>query len=174
MQNKELISYVLILVLCITTIIFVIRSSTNAAREQEAEQMSTVLISKLKAEGYHVLYTQCRSLLPGDFPQLERCLEDAKSTQDLSKLFKEDRFSNVDAKAGKDGYLVIENAQGGRTFASANFTLRQNNVEVASGCTTPGDIAPGFTCRFDFTEYCEPGDNLEILYDGKRAHLKTC
>ncbi len=174
MGTKDLVMLLAILVLLITTIIFGVRSSTNAAKAQEAENMSTVLVDVLRGLDYPKVYPACRAISPGKISVITRCLEDSLVATDLSAMFREDQFKDFDARKNGTGYLIIENAKGGRSFDSRLFTLSQNNVEIATGCATPGTIEPGFTCRFDLGQECVPGDNLEVAYEGKRAFLKTC
>ncbi len=175
MKNKDVILGLIILVLLIVTIIFGVRSGTNKAAAAEAEEMSAVLLDYLKSQDVPKLYRDdCSHLSAGRHAALMNCLLAVQADQDLTKYFEEDSFDNVDTRTLTPGYLVIENAIGDKSFDSEKFSLKYNNVEVATGCTTPGEIAPGFTCRFDFATSCQPGDNLEILYEGKRAYLKTC
>ncbi len=115
---------------------------------------------------------ECRGITPNGYERLAACLKAIREKGDLTGYFKERGFRNKDARG--EGFLIIENARGRKSFESDSFTLLFNNEEVARGCTTPGTIAPGFTCRLNLTRKCEPGDNLEIRYEGKRAHLKTC
>ena len=174
METKGLLLVALIAGLAIAVIILGIRSMTHAERETAAAQMSAVLIDHLRGREYNLAYSSCRTLAPGRYEQIEACLKEAQESKDLTRLFAEERFQNVDERQHKEGFLVIENKLGGQTFESAKFTLIVNNQEVAKGCATPGEIAPGYSCRFEFNTTCQPGDNLEILYNGNRAYLKTC
>jgi hypothetical protein len=173
MQSRDGMFALILVALIILVIIFGVRSATNSARADAAERMSTVLIDLLKAEEYTSAYKNCSGLRPDQYDAIKACLLIIKEPNDLTALFKQDDYQNT-AKDGTPGYLVIQNAKGAKTFQSANFTLRKNNVAAGTGCTTPGAIEPGFTCRFDLVEPCAPGDNLEITYQGKRVFLKTC
>ncbi len=174
MQTKDLVIGAAIVVLLILVIIFGVRSSTNAARAAEAENMSGSVVALLQSYDYPRLYPACRTIAAGRFDVIQSCAETALADQDLSPLFSEEKFQNADPGKERQGYLVIGNSKGGRTFESARFTLLFNNEPVATGCTTPGEIAPGYTCRLDFDQPCAPGDNLEVQYEGTRAHLRTC
>ncbi len=173
-NGKTLTLWAAIVALIILTIIFWARSEANVAKADAANEMSTALVGLLTQQGYQRAYPACRTIAPGNYPALEACLQQAKQGADLTTLFERSDLQKPDAKRNLTGYIVIENTRGGRTFASANFTLSHNNQEIAQGCVTPGDIAPGYTCRFDFTQPCAAGDNLEIKYDGQRAYLETC
>ncbi len=174
LNNRTLALIGLFFVLLIVIVVLFIRSETNAAAAERSEVMGAVLVEHLKNEGYTTLYPECRGVSPTDADALRACLRVIVDARDLTKLFAKDEFKNVDAVKGTLGYLVIKNAKGGKSFASANFTLNYNNVPVANGCSTPGDIAPGYTCRFNFNTTCAPGDNLEVKYDGQRVFLHTC
>jgi|GEM_PF-1903578 len=174
LTTKDLVTGGIILVLVIVTAIFAVRSMTNTARAEAANEMSGVLVQHLLSQNYQRTYPGCRNIAAGDYEKIEICLKDAMVVADMTKLFEEDNFKNVDVKKNTTGFIVIENKYGGKSFESANFTLQLNNEQIAEGCATPGVIATGYVCRFDFTQVCEPGYNLEILYNGKRAYLKTC
>jgi len=174
MGTKDLVMLLVILILLITTIIFGVRSETNAAKAEQANKMSTVLVDVLRNLKYPKIYPSCRAISHGKISVITGCLEDSLAATDLTPMFKEDQFRDFDARKNETGYLIIENAIGAKSFDSALFALSQNNVEIATGCKTPGMIRPGFTCRFDLAQECAPGDNLEVTYKGKRAYLKTC
>lgn len=173
MQNKDLFLGLAVVVLLIITITLGIRSATSTATAEEAYQMSDLLVQTLREEGYHRAVPECRQAQTGRYASINTCLEAIRTTRDLTGFFDEDNFQNINSRR-PEGFIVIENAEGRRTFASSNFTLLHNNEPVASGCTTSGDIAPGFTCRLNLARECLEGDNLEITYNGNRAHLRTC
>lgn len=169
---KQLLYGLGILLLLITTIIFGVRSVTHASAAAEAEAMSHLLVATLQELDYPRSYPACRAIRPGLYEVIGDCLRESRESTDLSALFREDQFR--DAAGNESGYLVIENAKGGRSFESEAFRLLHNNQEASRGCATPGRIAPGFTCRLTLPEACAPGDNLEVQYEGKRLFLKTC
>lgn len=174
MSTKDVILGLAILLLIILVIILGVRSATNSARAAAADQMSTVLVDVLHSEGYTTALPECRGVNPGQYDALQTCLEAVKAPSDLTQLFRQDSFQNYNEQSATAGYLVIQNAKGGKYFASENFTLIINNVETNQHCATPGEIAPGYTCKFSIDQRCNPGDNLEIKYNGQRVFLKTC
>jgi hypothetical protein len=172
MNNREMLMILAILVLFVSTILFAIQSNNRAAELDEAKELSATLSSYLKERQNHQLHTPCRSVGEGRYSILNGCLLAIDEAADLSKLFSREDFKNP--RDGEAGYFIIQNEKGGETFNSEKFSLFLNNQLVESGCSTPGEIAPGFTCRFDLTTRCEPGDNLEIKYEEKRAFLFIC
>ena len=174
METKNIITGLIIIALAVTTVVYAVRSGTHASNEEAAETMTGALVAHLKTLEYSKIYPECRSIGPGRYVALQKCLEAAEQSEALTEMFREDDYHNHDAIRNTTGYLVIENEKGGKTFDSEEFRLKFNNEQISSGCTTPGEIAPGFTCRLDFDKPCEPGDNLEITYEGQRAYLKTC
>jgi len=174
MEPKDFLVALVIIALSIVVVILFIRSSTNASRADKAATMGASLMGYLQDHGYMTLFASCRAASSTQFDKLTACLEDIRTNSDYTKYFKLSRYQNADARKNTTGYLIIENAEGMKTFGSANFTLVINNEPVTKGCTVPGEITPGYTCRFDLTQPCVAGDNLEITYDGKRVFLKTC
>lgn len=173
-KNKDLVLGLIILVLLISTVVFWIRSETNASREAEAYEMSAHVVDVLRAQKYSQAYTQCRTISAGRYDLLEECLLVIKQTQNKGMLFEEAGFRKFDERRNTTGYLVIENAKGNEVFLSEEFTLYLNNELIAQGCNTPGEIGPGFTCRFDLIQWCDTGDNLEVKYGDERVHLRNC
>lgn len=165
---------ILTLVLLITTIIFGVRSVTNGSRAAAAEELGEALVTHIRAQEYPSAYGNCTGISPSNFERLRACLIEVETSDDYSRFFTQDAFRKVDEKTGEPGHLVIKNERGTRTFESGKFILYRNNEAIVEGCTASGEIAPGYTCRFDFVEQCGPGDNLEVRYDGNRAFLKTC
>lgn len=174
METKEFIMAVIIILLLITTIIFGVRSGTSSSQAEAAKAMSQVLVDNLHDDGYHQTIDACKGVSPGRYAELQSCLLAIKKIDDLSNFFRETRYQAPEEKNNYEGYIVIENYKGGKTYESANFSLYLNNEHISTGCATPGKIKPKYTCRMDFTEECRPGDNLEIKYGERRAHLKTC
>jgi hypothetical protein len=174
MSTKDGLLGLTILLLVILVIIFGVRSATNSAKAGAAERMAGTLVDLITADGYATALPTCRGVSTQDFDSLTTCLEEIKAPHDLSALFKEAKFQNYNEQTATMGFIVIQNAKGDKTFQSSNFSMILNNIPVASGCATPGDIAPGYTCRFDVNQQCNPGDNLEIRYNGTRVFLKTC
>jgi len=174
MSTKDGIIGLAILLLVILVIIFGVRSATNSAKAGTAERMAGALVGLIRADGYATALPACRGVSAQDFDGLTACLEEIRAPRDLSALFKEAKFQNYDEQHAEMGFIVIQNAKGDKTFQSGNFSMILNNMEAARGCATPGDIAPGYTCRFDVNQRCNPGDNLEIRYNGIRVFLKTC
>lgn len=174
MEKKTLIAILIIIILLISTIIFWARSTTNASKLERASDMSKSVISLIVRNGYiKIDRTTCGGLQEGDYSRINRCLVAVEKNNDMSKLFKEDDFKNSNPSKNMSGYIVIKNNNGDKTFQSENFTLFINNEKIKSGCTTPGDIKPGYTCRMEFTKVCKSGDNIEIRYNDKRAYLTT-
>lgn len=171
MTTKDIILSTLIILLLITTSIFGVRSKTYAQEAARADDMMKLVVEHLNSLDYPKIYPACRGISRQE--RLKACLDVAMKSEELAKRFREVDFRNA-VTPEKEGYLIIKNEKGGKSYESAKFTLNHNNKAVARGCTTPGEIAPGYTCRLNFKEKCEPGDNLEILYNGERAYLKTC
>jgi len=160
--TRELLLSLLVVILLLTTIIFWVRSATNSAKAAAAAELVQPLVTTLQNYDYPQLYPSCRLISHDDISVIKQCLEQGLESRSLEKRFRQSAFKNADEQRNVSGYLVIENAKGGSTFESAKFVLRQNNEVIASGCTTPGEIKPGFTCRFDLVKACVPGDNLEV------------
>ena len=72
MATKDVVVGAALLVLIILTIIFGVRSTTNAAREEAAKTMSGSLIILLRDLSYPLAFKECRSLAAGDYEQLQR------------------------------------------------------------------------------------------------------
>ncbi len=174
METKDLLFTLAILILLILTLIFGFRSATNRVRAEAADALIEPLTTLLISHDYPRLYPACRTISRHDINELQRCLEQALKEQALEQRFRQSAFKNANPAKNETGYLIIENERGGGTFESEKFLLSQNNKVVVKGCATSGPIKPGYTCRFDLTAPCQPGDNLEVTYDGKRAFLKTC
>jgi hypothetical protein len=174
MSTKDGIISLIIILLIILVIIFGVRSATNSGRATAAENMSATFAELIRSDGYATALPACKGVGTTDFEAMTNCINEIKAPHDLSALFKESDYLNYDETHTVAGYIAIQNAKGDKTFESANFTLIQNNVEVATGCETPGTIAPGYACKFALSQRCNPGDNLEIKYSGTRVFLKTC
>ncbi len=86
-------------------------------------------------------------------------------------VLEEEEFENADDD--EKGYVLLKNT-GEDAFASGNFTLLMNKQVMDEQCRIDGTIGPGYVCRLDFTDPCEPGDALEVSYNGERVYLKTC
>ena len=81
----------------------------------------------------------------GDFSKVTTCMQDLKQQLGVIGDLKEQSFMDFSAKRNDTGFLVLESS-----------------------------IDPGYLCRLEFTTPCEKGDVLEVMYDEKRAFLKTC
>lgn len=174
METKDALVVFGIIALLAVTIIFGVRSTTNAAKADAATAMGSSLVELLQQEGYTQIYDGCRGVSPSDFAKLQRCLVEITTENEMTKFFVQDQFRNYDDRKAEKGRLIIRNEKGGKSFASANFTLFWNNEPYAEGCAISGEIAPGYTCRFDLAKPCVAGDTLEVKYGERRAFHKTC
>lgn len=174
MSTKDAILLIMILVLFSTTIVFGVRSSTNREMADDAREMGDNLVQVLYDLDYHRAVPECRQIGRRDFSLLANCLKTIHELEDLTGIFRETDFKDANPSRNTTGYIVIQNYYGGESFESRKFALTLNNELIGEGCIAPGEIAPGFSCRFDLERSCEPGDNLLVTYDGMRAVLKTC
>ena len=109
----------------------------------------------------------------GDFSKVTTCMQDLKQQLGVIGDLKEQSFMDFSAKRNDTGFLVLEN-KGRTTLNSSAFALYKNHEMADQGCIIEGSIDPGYLCRLEFTTPCEKGDVLEVMYDEKRAFLKTC
>jgi hypothetical protein len=101
---------------------------------------------------------------------LQRCL--ATVNANFAKgMLKETGFRNADTK--NPGYIIMQNT-GIKPLNSTDFMLLKNNNPIYAGCPVNGTLEKQETCKLTFTEPCNPGDFLEVTYEGKRAHIKNC
>ena len=108
-----------------------------------------------------------------DFPGLQTCVENLKLEIGIVGQLKEQSFADFNPKKSESGFLVLENK--GRTrLNSSEFTLYKNHEPTDFGCVIEGSIDPGYLCRLEFNTVCVKGDVLEVMYQGRRAFLKTC
>lgn len=171
-SGKAIVATLAIVVLLMFTIILNIRSSTYESRLDDAYQTSAALMDFISTREYYRLYPNtCGKTTPQDFPMLTNCFREATEGIDAGNAFVEQLFRNP--YNDEEGYLAIKN-QADVPFQSANFTLHVNGVQVDRGCDMSGDIAPGFTCRFTLEQPCQPGDNMEVRYNRRRAFLRIC
>ncbi|MFH1916841.1 MAG: hypothetical protein ABIJ21_06285 [Nanoarchaeota archaeon] len=82
-------------------------------------------------------------------------------------------FKNVDVRSGKEGYVIVKNKIL-RSLNSTDFTLLKDNTLVDSGCEISGVIDKEETCKLFFSEYCEPGQFLEVMYQDTRVFIRNC
>ncbi len=157
----------LLLTLALAAIAFLafIRGVTVQKQLDQAAELATVTSEFLKAQD-----VRCSS---NDYQGLTSCIRPLLSTDD----FKQDSFQQPDSRSGETGYLVIKNTNR-KLYESDRFTFFKNRRLAQAGCTIPGNIGYGVTCRFNYPGTCEDGDVLEAFYPvgGRdvRVFLKTC
>jgi hypothetical protein len=157
----------LVVLLAGTTFVFYTQSQVTKAQLDEAKTVNGMVIDLIRLQGGACMASK------SDIAGTGKCLEPLL----MAKDFKQDDFSQPDTRKGTQGFLVIKNINRA-AYASSNFTFTFNREVVQQGCPLPGDIGYNIVCRFDFNEFCDAGDVLEVSYtrgkDTAKVFTKTC
>lgn len=160
--------------LIVLSVVFYMRGTVATNSLEESQIVAQNTINVIKKLDYNNVYPQCKYLRPSRLDILQNCLDAINHNLVQEEMFKQDDFHNADVKKNESGYLIVNYYKGAEKLESRKFILEHNHKVVDTGCTTPGFIERGYTCRLEFPDECLPGDNLEIKYENTRVYLKTC
>jgi hypothetical protein len=165
MDTVKGIAILVALLFVASTFYLFVQASARASQLEAAQETNKLTLELLRVQGARCSATRT------DFSGVGNCIRPLL----LPKDFKEDSFSNP--KEDEFGYLVIKNV-GSASYASDEFTFFFNRELRQEGCTIPGNITQGITCRFNFMDRCDDGDVLEAMYTKDdvttKVFTKTC
>lgn len=162
--------------LAIFVLLIIVSMQLPRVKMAEAEVAEAKLLSSTTKSLLRMIGVRCTAN-PNDFVAMKQCIDPALRKND----FEMDTFQLFKERTNTTGAYVILN-DGLKTYSGENFVMLKNGVEVARGCHILTDILPQYTCRFDLTEPCVPGDVFDISYDldvdgetqNIRLMTKTC
>lgn len=167
METAKGVLVLLTLVLLAVTFVLFVQNSTLKNRVADANALASVTRDLLTAQD-----VRC-SAAPEQYLGLTECITPLLASDD----FVRHAFRDYDPRREDSGYLVIRN-ENRRAYESGKFTFLFNREPIQDGCTIPGEIGYGVTCRVDFERECRQGDVIEAFYpvqdEPVRVFLMTC